>query len=187
MQTSVSAGGQAIGVAGQIADSGPHDIVSGFSKESSSQVPFGFGLRVQAGSNGDAYLLPTGFSNVGGNIAGLSVFDLNHAKAGVADSQGVYSGDLGASGLLPNASLQVGRKGRYLVPVEANVLPGDRAWCRGIGTGALTPGIWAGSGYGASYHIDCTAQAVFRSTTYTALDGVTKVAIMECDFTSKPA
>lgn len=186
-QTTVSAGGQSIGIAGQLADTGEgQDIVSGFNKETTAQIPFGFGLRVQPGSNGDAFLLPTGFSTVAGDVAGLSVFSFNHARAGVADSGGAFAGDMGGSGLLPNAGLQVLRKGRAYVPVQANVLAGDRAFCVGIATGSLTAGLWAGSGYGASYHIDCTRQGVFRSGTYTAADGTTKVAILEVDFTNKP-
>lgn len=186
-QTTVSAGGQSIGVAGQVADSGEgQDIVSGFNMESSAQIPFGFGLRVQPGSNGDGFLLPTGFSTVGGDVAGISIFSFNHQKVGPADSAGIFAGDMGASGLLPKAGLQVMRKGRALVPVQDTVRAGDRPFCMGIGTGALTAGLWAGSGYGASYHIDCTRQGVFRSASYTAADGSTKVAVLEVDFTAKP-
>lgn len=194
-QTTVSSGGQSIGVAGQIADSQEgRDTVSGFSKEpAGTQIPFGFGVRVQPGSNGDGFLLATGFSNIGlgFDVAGVNTFDFNHARAGVADSAGNFSGDLGASGLLPNASLQVTRRGRILVPVEINVVAGDRAWCRGVGTGALTPGSWAGTGYnvttnGSSYMLDVTRLGVFRSGTYTAADGTTKVAILDCDFTGRP-
>lgn len=190
-QTTVSAGGQAIGVAGQKADSGDCDVVSGFNMESSAQIPFGFGLRNATASGADAYLLPTGFSNVIA-IDGLSVFSYNHVRAGAADAAGAFGGDLGASGLLPKASLQVARKGRFLVPVEAAVSVNDRAWCRGIGTGAFTPGIWRGAALnaagplGASYHIDCTRQAVFRTASYTAADGTTLVAVLEVDFTSRP-
>lgn len=186
-QTTVSAGGQSIGVAGQLADSQDgRDIVSGFNKESTSQIPFGAGVRVQPGSNGDGFLLPTGFSNVGGDVAGINVFSYNHFRQGAADPAGNFAGDLGGSGLLPNAGLQVLREGRVLVPVQANVLAGDRAYCVGIGTGTIFPGLWAGSGYGGSYHIDCTRQGVFRSGTYTAADGTTKVAVLEVDFTNKP-
>jgi hypothetical protein len=192
-QTVVSAGGQAIGVAGQLADSNQADAVSGFNKEATAQIPFGFGVRVQPGSNGDGFLLPTGFSSigVGFDVAGVNIFNFNHAKAGTADSVGNFSGDVGGSGLLPNAGMQILRDGRVLVPVETAVVAGDRPYCRGIATGAFTAGIWSGTGYNAagaqpSYHIDVTRQGVFRSGTYTAADGVTKVAILECDFTNKP-
>lgn len=195
-QTTVSAGGQSIGIPGQIADSQDgSDIVSGFNKDT-TQMPFGVGIRVQPGSNGDGFLQATGFSGgaPGCEIAGVNVFSFNHFKQGAADPLGNFAGDLGGSGLLPNAGLQVGREGRFLVPVEQTVVAGDRAWCRGIATGASsisnTVGQWAGTGYnaagaGSSYMIDCTRQAVFRSGTYTAVDGVTKVAILECDFTNR--
>lgn len=183
-QTTVSAGGQAIGVAGQIADSQEDDVVSGFNKDT-VQIPFGYGVRVQPGSNGDAFLLPTGFSTTS-EVAGVSVFSFNHMKQGAADPLGNFAGDMGGSGLLPNAGLQVLREGRVIVPVQDTVRAGDRPFCLGIATGNLSAGLWAGSGYGASYHIDCTRQGVFRSGTYTAADGSTKVAILEVDFTNKP-
>jgi hypothetical protein len=196
-QTTVSAGGQAIGLAGQVADSAEgRDIVSGFNKEATNQIGFGLGVRVQPGSNGDGFLLASGFSggSPGMEVAGINVFSYNHMKQGAADPAGNFAGDLGGSGLLPNAGMQVGREGRFIVPVEIAVVAGDRAWCRGIATGtsssANIQGIWAGTGYnaagtGSSYMIDCTRQGVFRSGTYTAADGVTKVAILETDFTNR--
>lgn len=186
-QTTVSASGQPIAVAGQLADTGEgQDIVSGFNTESTSQIPFGFGVRVNPASTGDGFLLPTGFSNVGGDVAGINVFNFNHMKLTGPDASGNYAGDLGGTGLAAKAGMQVLREGRAWVPVQDTVKPGDRAYCVGIGTGTIQPGLWAGSGYGASYHIDCTKQGVFRSTTYTAADGTTKVAILEVDFTNKP-
>lgn len=188
-QTTVSSSGQSIAVAGQLADSeDSYDIVSGFNGEAVSQIPFGFGLRVDPSANpsGDRFLLPTGFSTLGGDIAGINVFNFNHMKITGPDSAGTYAGDLGPTGLMPKAGMQVIREGRIFVPVQDNVRPGDRAYCVGIATGGVAAGLWAGSGYGASYHIDCTRQGVFRTGTYTAADGVTKVAILEVDFTNKP-
>lgn len=183
-QTTVNSGGQAIGVAGQVADSSDAtDIVSGFNKEATAQIPFGYGVR-NNGNSADGYLLATGFSTVV-DVNGLSVFNLAHNRAGTVDSAGNFSGDMGGSGLLPNSSLQIARKGRYLVPLQDTVRVNDRAFCVGIATGTITPGLWAGSGYGMSYHIDCTSKAVFRSGTFTAADGTTKVAVLEVDFTNK--
>jgi len=197
-QTTVSAGGQSIGVAGQLADSAEgRDVVSGFNKEATNQIPFGAGVRVQPGSNGDGFLLASGFSGLapGMEVAGINVFSFNHFKQGAADPAGNFAGDLGGSGLLPNASMQILREGRVLAPVEIAVVAGDRAWCRGVPTGASSAssaqGFWSGTGYnaagvGSSYMNDCTRQGVFRSGTYTAADGVTKVAVLEVDFTNKP-
>lgn len=182
-QRSVSAGGMAAGLPGQIADSNlVTDIVSGFSNEATVQLPLGYGVAQVAGI-ADAY---QGASGASGGIAGINVLGLNHMRAGALDADGVNIGDMGASGLLPDASMQIGRKGRFYVPVEHNVRPDDRAFCRIVATGALTPGSWVGTNFGGSYVKDCTAQGVFRSTTYTSADGTTKVAVLEVDFTNKP-
>lgn len=196
-QTTISAGGQSVAVAGQIADSAEgRDVVSGFNKEASNQIPFGAGVRVSPGSNGDAFLLASGFSggSPGMEVAGINLFGYNHFKQGAADPLGNFAGDLGGSGLLPNASMQILREGRVYAPVEIAVVAGDRAWCRGVATGtsgsASAQGFWSGTGYnaagaGSSYMIDCTRQGVFRSGTYTAADGTTRVAVLEVDFTNK--
>lgn len=184
-QTTISAGGQSIGVAGQIYDSGPHDIVSGVNEEN-TQMPFGYGVR--DGSARDFYKLASGFSGVL-PIAGINVWSANHQPAFTAPN-GQVNGDMGSSGLLQYASLQVGRKGRYLVPVEAAPTIGDGAWCRGVATGNLGVGVWrsatrgAAGPLGASYHVDCSKQAVFRTTSFTASDGSTLVAVVEVDFTN---
>lgn len=185
-QTTVPTGGMYIGVAGQVADSGPIDVLSGFNLVA-TQIPFGYGVRF--GTARDSYVLPTGFSNVL-PIQGVNVFDLAHARAGNADSAGFYQGDLGGSGILQYGGMQVGRKGRYLLPVEAAPSIGDRGWCRGIPTGSLTAGSWRGAApnaagpLGASYHVDCTRQVVFLTTSFTSADGSTLVAVAECDFTT---
>lgn len=184
MQTSISAGGQSIGVAGQIADSGPHDIVSGFNKDT-AQIPFGYGVMGKVGDDERAYCLPTGPSGTM-EVVGLNVFDLNHSRLGSVDAATGYAGDV-ASGIVAMGDMQVGRKGRYLVPVENTVQKNDRLYCRVVATGNLTQGSFHGTNLGGSYMRDCTAQGIFRSGTYTAADGVTKVAIVEVDFTAKPA
>jgi hypothetical protein len=180
------AGGMAPGFAGQIADGSSPDIVSGVNQDA-TQLPFGFGVR-QGSSGGSErfYSLPTGFSTVF-ELSGLVVHSYDHAPAGAATSDGVFGGDLGGSGLLQYSAFEVGRKGRFLVPVEQAVRNGERAWCRGIGTGALTPGSWVGTNLGGSYHVDCTRQTVFRSASFTAADGTTLVAVLEVDFTNKAA
>ncbi len=186
-QTSVPAAGQAIGFAGQLADDSDPDLVSGFNQDA-AQLPFGFGVRQGSSGTSSAYekmySLPTGFSTVM-PIVGAVVHSYDHSPAGAADTAGNFAGDLGASGLLVNSPFELLRKGRLLVPVEQAVRVNDPAWCRGIGTGALSPGSWVGTSLGGSYHVDCTRQAVFRSASYTAADGTTLVAVLECDFTNK--
>lgn len=190
-QTTVNAGGAAIGVPGQIYDSGPHDIVGGFAGASGIQVPFGYGLM--DGSAENLYILATGMS-LAYSVQGINVWGANHVPA-VTLANGQVIGDLGASGLNYRSSLQVGRKGRFLVPVEAAVTVGQRAWCRGVATGAASQGSWRAADLGsvplggaivtgASYFIDCTKQGIFRTASYTAADGTTLVAVLECDFTT---
>jgi hypothetical protein len=183
-QPTMFAGGALSGFAGQIADDGDVEIVSGVNQDA-VQMPFGFGVRQgSSGSSERFYSLATGFSTTF-ELSGLVVHSYDHAPAGAATSDGVFGGDLGASGLLQNAAFEVGREGRYWVPVEQAVRNGDRAWCRGIGTGALTAGVWNGTNLGGSYHVDCTRQAIFRSASVTAADGTTLIAVLECDFTNR--
>lgn len=182
-QTSVLSGGQPVGFPGQVQNQVDSEIVSGFSREASAQIPFGYGVQAKPGEE-RGYFLPTGVSGVV-EIHGVVAHGYDYAKAGAVDSAGAQSGNLGASGILPAGPLNIVRRGRVLVAVKDNVQPNDRAYCFVHGTGALTPGLWAASSYGGSYVRDCGTQAVFRSTTRTAADGVTKVAVLEVDFTSK--
>jgi hypothetical protein len=188
-QTTVSAGGAAIGNAGDIADSGPVDVVSGFQQDT-SQMPFGFGVR--AGTARDWYKLATGFSSVL-PVSGILIRRANYQQQ-ITLPNGQTIGDAGASGLVTNAPLNILRKGRILVPVEGVVAYDQRAWCRGIATGTSalgTPGIWGATSYSVanndttpSYHVNTTRQAVFRSASFTAADGTTLVAVLEVDFTN---
>jgi hypothetical protein len=186
-QATMLAAGMAIGAPGQLYDSGPMDALSGFN-EDTTQMPFGYGIRF--GTGRDRYVLATGFSTVV-PIQGVNLRDMNHARAGSVDSGGAYQGDMGGSGLLQYAGLQVLRKGRVLLPVEAAPSIGDRLWCRGVATGTLTRGSWRGAAPGAaplsaSYHVDCARQGVFITTSSTSVDGTTLVAVAEVDFTSLP-
>lgn len=183
-QTFILPGGQAIGLAGMIADSCENrDIVSGFNMDT-QQIPFGVGVMRQPGGVDErCYVLPTGPSG-SVQIDGLTVFDLNHNRAGTADAYGRYSGDMGASGLLPNSSMQVARRGRYFVPVESPVQVDDRPFIRTVPTGTLSQGMFAGTGI-SGFNKDCTAQGVFRSKTFTAADNTTQIAIVEVDFVNK--
>jgi hypothetical protein len=188
-QTVINAGGQAIGDAGDTADSGPMDVVSGFN-QNTAQLPFGFGVR--DGTARDFYVLPTGMSNAY-PVGGVFLRRANYQPQ-ITLPNGQTVGDLGASGVVQNAPLNIARKGRVLVPVEAAVTLGQRAWCRGVATGAQTQGSWRGAdvgavplggsvALGASYFIDCTRAGVFRSASFTAADGSTLVAVLESDFT----
>lgn len=190
-QTSINAGGQAIGDAGDPADAGPKDFLSGFNG-GSAQIPFGFGVSPNALAN-SFYALPTGMSNAY-PVGGVFVRRANYQPQ-ITLPNGQTVGDLGASGIVQNAPMNVAIKGRFLVPVEAAVTRNQRAWCRGVATGAQTQGSWRGAdvgsvplggsvALGASYFLDCTKQGVFRTASFTAADGSTLVAVLECDFTT---
>lgn len=186
-QTTISAGGQARGNAGDLADSGPKEVVSGVN-ENTAQMPFGFGVR--DGSAEKFYKLATGFSG-SVPVTGVLMRRANYQPR-ITLPNGQTVGDQGASGLHQYAPLNVLRRGRIIVPVESAVTLGHGAWCRGIATGAQTEGSWLGAArgaagpLGASYHVDCSKQAVFRSASFTAADGTTTVAVLEVDFTNGP-
>ncbi len=192
-QTTVPAGGQAMAVAGQLGDASDPSVKSGFN-EGTDQIPFGFGVRDGVGER--MYILPTGFSGVL-PIAGVNLHSQAHAPAGVADSDGRYQGDLGGSGLLQYATMDILRRGEAWLPVENTVTKGMRGWCRGIATGPTgTPGLWAGAapgaagvgpaGFGASYHVDASKQVKFVTGVYIAADGSQAIALAECDFVNSP-
>lgn len=189
-QTTVSAGGAAIGDAGDPADAGPKDQLSGFNGEA-AQIPFGYGVAVKTLAN-SFYGLPTGMTNAY-PVGGVFLRRANYQPQ-ITLQNGQTIGDLGASGIVQNAPMNVGIKGRFLVPVEVAVTRGQRAWCRGVATGSVTQGSWRAAdpgavplggsvALGASYFIDCTRAGVFRTASFTAADGTTLVAILEADFT----
>jgi hypothetical protein len=182
-QTSINAAGQPQGVAGQLADNAEVvDVVSFFSEESSAEIPFGVG--VVAGSDEQGCLLPSGSGDV---CVGVSVFGLSHLPANSAGT----SGDLGSSGLLPNAGLQVLRKGRILAYLDKSVTSitpySDRPFLRYTADGTTNPqvGAW-GKETDSGKNTDMSKCAVFVSGMFTSADGTTKCAVMEVDFTNKP-
>lgn len=183
-QRTVAPNGMAVAIAGQLADTGPHDIVTGFSAEAVNQIPWGHGLRKAASGDPQGHVLPTGTSGTF-EVVGLNLLRSDAMKAGSADADGNFAGEVGSVGLLPKGMLEVARKGRAWVPVEIDVRDGDRAYCR-IGPNGASglAGIWAGTG--VSGMIDCRKQAIFRSNTIVSADGTTRIATLEFDFTSSP-
>ena len=186
-QTTISAGGQARGDVGELADSMPAVVDSGFN-EDAVEMPFGVGVRL--GTSERYYRLPTGFSGVN-PIQGVLLRRANYQQR-ITLPNGQTIGDFGGSGLLQNAPLNLLRKGRVIVPVESTVTLGHGGWCRGIATGSASQGTWLGAArggagpLGASYHVDASKQTVFRSASFTAADGSTTVAVLEVDFTNGP-
>lgn len=190
-QTSINAGGNRVGDPGDPADAGPKEVLSGFNADA-AQMPFGYGVAIN-NNTGDLYSLPTGMSNAY-PVAGVFLRRANYQPR-ISLPNGQTVGDLGPSGVHQYAPLNVAIKGRVLVPVEAAITRGQRAWCRGVATGSQTQGSWRGAAVGAvplggtvaagaSYFIDCTKQGIFRSASFTAADGSTLVAVLEVDFTN---
>lgn len=184
-QTTVSAGGQAVGFAGQLLNPQDSLIVSGFSREATARIPFGGGVMNKAGEE-RGYLNPTGASGTM-EITGVVGFGYDYARAGALDSANANSGNLGATGVIPAAPINILRRGRIRVPVAYDVRVNDRAFCYVVSTGTIMQGVWAGTNLGGSYVRDCSTQGVFRSATFTSADGVTKVAVLEVDFVNKAA
>lgn len=179
-QTSILPNGMAVALPGQRADSGPHDIVTGFSAEPVAQMAWGYGVRKAPNQDPQMHLLPTGPSGTF-EIVGVNLFRPDAMRQGAALGDGSFPGEVGGTGIAFRGMLEVGRKGRAWVPVEVDVRDGDRAFCRS-NTGLA--GIWLGTG--GTGLVDCRKQAVFRSNTTISADGTTRVAILEFDFTASP-
>lgn len=188
MQTTINPAGQPIGVAGQRIDDGDHDAMSGFSEETVLEIPFGCGI-VQ-GVADDGVKLPSG---AGDTPVGISEWSFDHMRAGSLDDASNPTGDLGATGLKPKASVNKGLKGRFLVPLDAGVAPVagiSRAFLRFRTDGGLNtqPGTWGIAQDGGVNMIDCTRIGVFRSSAFTVPNptgGSSLVAILEVDFTNR--
>ncbi len=176
VQTSISTA-PAIGYAGML-DSGPCDIVTGISGESSASIPFGKAVVWDpSGPVSDYHVtLP---ANQSDKVRGLVVHSHAYARAWT-DADAVVHGQLDGTGLLPGTSLSLLRKGRMLVVAASAVSPGDRLYVRrtaGVGEtlGALEDAA------DSTDMIDCTAQGVWL-TTAAAGD----LAWIEVDFTNEP-
>jgi hypothetical protein len=179
-QINILQNGMAPAVPGQEADTGPHDIVTGFSAEPTLQMAWGYGLRKAPNQDPQMHLLPTGPSGTF-EIVGVNLYRTDAVRLGAVLGDNASPGEVGATGVVFRGMLEVARKGRAWVPVEVDVRDGDRAFCRS-NTGLA--GIWLGTG--GTGLVDCRRQAVFRSNTTISADGTTRVAILEFDFTTSP-
>lgn len=175
-QTAINKAGQPVAIAGLLSDNGEGvDIVSRFNN-ASAEIPFGSGVKL--GTEKHGVILPSAATDV---VQGIVVWSRNHQPG--------TNGDLGTTGLKQNAGLQLIRKGRIWVPIDAGVSSitiGSRGWCRAVsdGSGNTVLGRWAAA-QDSTNNIDCTKQCVFVSALQLAADG-TKIAELEVDFTNKP-
>jgi hypothetical protein len=186
MQTSINKAGQPVGFPGQLSDSMEGvDVVSRFNQEAAAQMPFGIGVK--PGTVRDGVKLPAAQADV---IEGIVKWGANHMPANAAGT----IGDLGATGLLPKAGLEVVRRGRMYVVVDPGIAAGagaitpyvDRGYCRAVVNGGNNVvGAWTNAADGVNT-IDCTKQVQFVSDVRLAADGVTKMAEVEVSFNNKP-
>ncbi len=176
-QTSVSSSIERA-YAGMLFDTGPHDIVTGVSEESSAEIAFGWGVVKGTAERG--VLIPSGGSDL---PFGIVVHGHGYSK-GPADAQ------LGTTGLKPDVVMSVMRKGRIWLVVDKAVSSltsySDRGWLRYTADGSTnpTPGAW-GKATDSGKNIDLEKLVVFITGLVTLADG-TKIAGAEIDFTNKP-
>jgi hypothetical protein len=155
----------AVAIEGQLADSGPHDIMSFVNSEASAEIRFG--QAVNFGATDGSVLSPDNTSDV---LAGIVVHSHDYS-----DSQ------LGTSGVKPTNMLNVLRKGRIWVRSEDAVSVGDRMFVRCVIAGAEKEGAIRTSSDSTDC-IDAGVQGVF----VTSCDAG-ELAILEVNMTAKPA
>lgn len=154
-------------IEGQLADSGPHDIMVMRNDEASAEMPFGRAVKFGSTSDGFSALVPAAEADI---IAGIVIHSYEYDPT--------Y--DLGDDGVLPGRYVQVLRKGRIRVRLEDAVQVADRGWVRAVaGAGELLGGILPADD--GTDTIDCTNQIVFLEAG--ATDDIVTV---EVDFTNRP-
>lgn len=167
----------AIGFPGML-DSGPHDIVSGISGETSASIPFGVAVVWDPTSPASDIhcTLPAGQTN---KVRGIVVHEHHYARVWT-DANGNSHGELDADGLRPGVSLNILRKGRILVRAAKAVNPGDRLYVRAVAGAGEYLGALENASDGTDM-IDCTNQGVWLTTA-----GAGELAWLEVDFTNFP-
>lgn len=163
VQTSV-AQTYALGYAGMRADTSPCDVVSRYNRNGAA-IPFGLAM-VKGTGDADVKLPVAG--SVRADFLGLAEF--THAYKNY---------DLtGANGIPDGGSLDLARKGRFLVLVEQAVAVGDRAYFRIAANGGNTQlGAWRKDADGVAQVSTVTPTAA-NTTVYTLqiqIDGQTFV------------
>jgi hypothetical protein len=158
----------AVAYSGQLADNGPHDIATMRNDESTAEMAFGRAVRFASVSDAQSAKLPAAETD---KVAGILV--LSHAYDAELE--------LGTTGVVPGAELNVLRKGRIWVTVEDAVEVGSRLWVRAVAGGdpEFLGGLCIADD--GSDTIDCTNQGVFRSAASAG-----GLAVLEVDFTNKP-
>jgi len=157
----------AVALEGQLFGDGPHDVRTMINQEASAEVPFGHGVKFEGSTEDLGALLPTAETSV---IAGI-----------VAHSHAYADDELGTTGVLPGATLNVLRKGKIWVAVEDGCAPGDRLWIRAVGAVAPEAIGQCNNADDSTDMVDCTNAGVFLTTA--AAGGL---AVLDVDFTNRP-
>lgn len=169
-QTFIDPAGQPVGRAGQLADNGPKDVLSGVNNEASAGIPFGVAVKVDVTDDSGR-----GYLNLAANsdkVNGITLYAYAHQPG--------TTGDIDTDGnLKPGAMLDILNQGRVLVVVEEAVSVGDRAYVRAVASGSEVLGAFRKSA-DASDTIDITKNAIFRTAA-----GIGGLAVVEVDFTIK--
>lgn len=166
-------------IEGALADNGPHDAVPLFNAEASALIRPG--VAVKFGATDFAALLPTA---QGEKIVGIVLrSDAYSVGAGgdLDQTAGTVQQPLG--GLNIGVMMAVLRKGRiYAMNRGSAVVPGDRLHVRAVSnaTGYQQVGGLENAA-DSTNTIDCTSQAIWRTSTAQGAIG-----ILEVDFVNKP-
>ena len=178
MQTSIPRSGQSRAIAGMIADTREHDIVSAFNAEASAVIDFGKGVA----SNGTerTAVLPDGTKP----FMGVTVFDFDHQP----DTGGFDLVSGASGGIKPKGALKVLREGRIWVRVDSGltIVPyTDRGYLRYTVNGAGTAvGNFTNANDGGKT-TDVTKAVQFVSAAILAADGVSYIALIELEAVNK--
>lgn len=163
---------QPLPYAGLMADTDDSEVYPAYNAEASAQIPFGFAVARYTTAPydvwGNGVKLPASAADV---IMGIC----RHSHA-YSNAPG---GDLGATGLNPNAVLNVLRRGRIWAVCEDGCAPGARLWIRytAAGTGK---GTLRSTDAGGSTCLDATTKGEWQTA---AAAGA--VAMIDVNFVNK--
>jgi hypothetical protein len=152
----------AIAIEGALKDSGPHDVIT-MRNNDTAEIAFGHAVVFEGSTNDQGALSPD---------------DILEVLAGILVHSNAYSqSELGSTGVVQGAMLNVLRKGRISVVCADGCSPGDRLHVRAL-TGTEGELLSAADGINT---IDATSMGVWLTT---ATAG--NLATLEVDFTNKP-
>lgn len=154
---------------GQLADSGPHDIITRYQGEASAGI--GFGLCVVEGAADAEAVLPV---DANSRAVGIVLRDAGYATPSEYNDA--------SNGIQPNAMVSILRKGRVWVRVEAAVAKGDPFFVRHVAGGGERKGAIRKDA-DSSDCLDLTGSGRFVSASQSVNGQL--MAILDVDFTNR--